>query len=292
MDKLQEIEFTGTFDRSSIKKVGLAIVALSISHIIATIASRITLHYIHKNTDASGNKRRIIIFSILGNAVYWIIMCITLLILPHFVGFETTAIVAVLGAVLFAIGLGLQGTLADLAAGVMLLTANTFRLNDYIEIPEINVVGTVKSFGILYTNIIDEDSGIIINVPNRKLYENAMYNYSSMQQNTVVLEFTISNKNKNIRAILETVKTRVQEIPGVLNKQNFTVTCNIAEISAMGTKIEVRLALSPEDYEVNGTRNKQTEIMTEIRAILESIDVVFVDLSSDKNQIVKQQVWS
>jgi hypothetical protein len=49
-----------------------------------------------------------------GNAVYWLTIIVAMFILPSFVGFETTALVA---------------------AGVMLLAANDFRLGDYIEIP-------------------------------------------------------------------------------------------------------------------------------------------------------------
>jgi small conductance mechanosensitive channel len=280
-----------SINRKTLLKAGMAIIVLGITHIVASIISRVVVHYASKNnakTSAEAQKRAIV-FSILGSAVYWTIMIIVLLILPHFIGVETTAIVAVLGSILFAIGLGLQGTLADLAAGVMLLGANTFRINDYIEIPDINVIGTVSSFGILYTKIVDEDTGIAVMVPNRKLYENPTFNHSSSKKHAVVIEIVVSNKNKHLSAILDTLRQRIQEFPGVLDIDGYKVTCNVSGISALGTTIEVRLALTPQDFQVQGTVSKQTQILTHIREQLDRMNVELVDFSMT-HPVVKEEI--
>jgi small conductance mechanosensitive channel len=63
-------------------------------------------------------------------------------------GMQTASLIAVLGAAGLAIGLALQGTLTNIAAGVMLLWLRPFRVGDYIEVPTNNISGTVKEIGL------------------------------------------------------------------------------------------------------------------------------------------------
>lgn len=157
---------------------------LIVAHICGIIIARVIKHVFEKRKTTED---KAIVYSIIEKSVYWTIMFVALFMLPSIIGFETAAIIAAFGSVLFAIGLGLQGTLADLATGIMLLGANTFKLNDYIEI-QINdktIIGRVKSFGILYTSVIDESSGVIITVPNRILYESPIKNHSTSEMHVV-----------------------------------------------------------------------------------------------------------
>ena len=61
-------------------------------------------------------------------------------------GFQTTSLLAALGAIGLAVGLALQGTLANIAAGIMLLWLRPFKVGDYISAGDSS--GTVKEFGL------------------------------------------------------------------------------------------------------------------------------------------------
>lgn len=256
--------FKSLMTLSIAKKILIALIILVVGHFFATIMSRIAVHVSSKaNTDS---KERAVAYSMVDRAVYWTIMLLILMILPTIVGVETTAIIALIGSILFAIGLGLQGTLGDIAAGVMLLAAGTFKLGDYIELADTSLKGTVGDFSILYTYIKDEDTGVTVIVPNKILYNGIIYNHSSVVKHVVLQTFFISNENTDVSQILATVIQNVQVFPGVFADP--PATCNVFEITPFGTGVEVRYALGISDYQVSGTKNVQSQIMTVIRDTL------------------------
>ena len=90
-------------------------------------------------------------------------------------GVETTSVLAVLGAAGLAIGLALQGTLANIAAGLMLLWLRPFGKGDYIEAGSIS--GTVREIGLFVTHL-DSYDGLYNFVPNSELWNTRLINYS------------------------------------------------------------------------------------------------------------------
>lgn len=90
-------------------------------------------------------------------------------------GVETTSVLAILGAAGLAIGLALQGTLANTAAGIMLLWLRPFKEGDFIETE--SVAGTVREVGLFATHI-DTYDGIYRFVPNASLWNTPVFNYT------------------------------------------------------------------------------------------------------------------
>lgn len=90
-------------------------------------------------------------------------------------GVETTSFVAVLGAAGLAIGLAFQGTLGNIAAGVMLLVFRPFRVGQFIEAA--GASGTVKMIS-LFTTDLDTPDNVRIIIPNGQLWGSAVKNYS------------------------------------------------------------------------------------------------------------------
>lgn len=110
-----------------------------------------------------------------GSAVrYGVIVFTVLAVLQQF-GIQTTSLLAVLGAAGLAIGLALQGTLSNVAAGVMLMIFRPFGIGDFIEAGD--VAGTVKGVG-LFTTQLDTIDGIYVIAPNSSLWGEAVKNYS------------------------------------------------------------------------------------------------------------------
>jgi len=90
-------------------------------------------------------------------------------------GIQTTSLVAVVGAASLAVGLALQGTLSNLAAGVMLLIFWPFRIGHKVQIG--GSVGTIKELSLFWTELVSDDRVQII-VPNGSVWGQPLRNFS------------------------------------------------------------------------------------------------------------------
>lgn len=113
--------------------------------------------------------------SFFGSITRYFILMITLLAVLSQFGIQTTSLVAVIGAASLAIGLALQGTLSNLAAGVMLLIFRPFRIGHHVLVAGAD--GTVKELTLFWTEIIDVNNVQII-VPNGSVWGQALRNFS------------------------------------------------------------------------------------------------------------------
>lgn len=103
------------------------------------------------------------------------IMVITMLAVLARFGVETTSVIAVLGAATLAIGLALQGTLSNVASGVMLLIFRPFGIGDAISVS--GVSGSVIEIG-LFTTTFRTFDGLAVMAPNSKIWGNEITNFS------------------------------------------------------------------------------------------------------------------
>ncbi len=104
------------------------------------------------------------------------------------IGVETTSVLAVLGAAGLAIGLALQGTLANIAAGLMLLWLRPFGKGDFIEAGSVS--GTVREIGLFVTHL-DSYDGLYNFVPNSQLWNTRLISYSRNSTRMTDLEVGI-----------------------------------------------------------------------------------------------------
>lgn len=107
-------------------------------------------------------------------ARYAILTVAVVFVLSRF-GIQTTSLVALLGAAGLAIGLALQGTLSNLAAGVMLLGFRPFKIGDFVDVGGHS--GTVKAITLFTTEIATSDN-VQITIPNGDIWTSAIKNYS------------------------------------------------------------------------------------------------------------------
>lgn len=131
------------------------------------------------------------------------IIIVTLLAVLGQFGVETTSIVAVLGAAGLAVGLALQGTLSNVAAGAMLLVLRPFKVGDAVEIG--GTLGVVDSIGLFITEMHTFDN-IGVSMPNSKVWGNEIKNLTRFNTRRVNLEFGIGysdDMDKAIRLIKE-----------------------------------------------------------------------------------------
>src|SRR5262249_28629201 len=114
----------------------------------------------------------------------------TLVLLLQVVGIQATSLVAVIGASSLAIGLALQGTLSNMAAGVMLLLFRPFRIGDSIDVA--GKSGSVRNLNLFFTELAASDRVPVL-IPNGQVWGQALTNHSVYESGTrqVALKFNV-----------------------------------------------------------------------------------------------------
>lgn len=126
---------------------------------------------------------------LLGQLARYAILILTLVIVLSQFGVDTTSMLAVLGAAGLAIALALQGTLSNMAAGIMMIWLRPFNVGEYIDAE--GIAGTVVEIGLFGTRLRTYD-GIFVFAPNSKLWEAKVTNYTRERTRMVETKVGIS----------------------------------------------------------------------------------------------------
>ena len=193
---LDQLHYLWTFLATSSVQYGikalLAFVILMLGWWFSTkLSSAFERLLIRSNVDAT-------LRPVLRSVLLWMIRLITVIAVLGQFGVQTASIIAVLGAASLAIGLALQGTLQNIAAGMMLLFLRPFQVGEYIETSSIE--GTVDEIGLFATKLTKAD-GLCLFVPNNQLWNSAVINYSRHDQRRMDLPIGIDYKNDPAIAI-------------------------------------------------------------------------------------------
>ena len=129
---------------------------------------------------------------LLSSLVRYSILIVVVVAVLGQLGIQTTSILAALGAAGLAIGLAMQGTLSNIAAGLMLLWLRPFRVGDNIDTG--SVAGTVKEVGLFATEMHSFD-GIFLFVPNSELWNKRIINYSRLPTRRLDLAFKVAHED-------------------------------------------------------------------------------------------------
>ena len=115
------------------------------------------------------------LFTFFGNLARYAVLVLALVVVMNTFGVQTTSLVAAIGAAGLAIGLALQGTLSNLAAGVMIILFRPIKLGDFVSVS--GVSGTVKDISLNTTELATVDNVQVI-VPNAQVWGSVITNYS------------------------------------------------------------------------------------------------------------------
>ena len=141
-----------------------------------------------------------------ASIVRWALIAIVLIAVLDRFGVQTTQIVAVLGAATLAIGLALQGTLSNVAAGVMLVLFRPYRLGDFVEVG--GQRGVVRDVNIFTTELATPDNVKIV-LPNGQCWGAPIQNFTALPTRRLDLEFGVGydvDLNRAIAVIEATVR--------------------------------------------------------------------------------------
>jgi len=115
------------------------------------------------------------LFNFLGNILRYLIIAFAVMFVLNTFGVQTTSVVAIIGAASLAIGLALQGTLSNVAAGVMIIIFRPVKLGDFVEIND--KMGTIKDITLNFVELAS-GSNLQIFIPNSEVWGNTITNYS------------------------------------------------------------------------------------------------------------------
>jgi small conductance mechanosensitive channel len=197
MEQLQQIlDTTWGLVLTNYKPVLAAIIILVFGRVFAGWARRIT----RKALERGDVDQTLVPF--VAKLIYYAILAVVVVAALHRLGVATTSVVAIFGAAGLAVGLALQGTLANFASGVMLLIFRPINIGDYVDVG--GTAGTVMEIGIFATTLRSPDN-IKITVPNSQVYGTTITNYNGYETRRVDMVMGISYDD-NIQTAMDTIQ--------------------------------------------------------------------------------------
>lgn len=174
---------------------------------------------------ASGAARRIIgrtrafrqdptVPNFAAQVVRVVVMIIGLIAVLQRLGVQTTSIIAVLGAASLAVGLALQGTLSNVAAGVMLLVLRPYRVGDSVDIA--GAGGAVSKLSLFTTELINGNNHKLV-IPNSKVLNDVVINLTGQSTRRIELKFTVGY-GSNLKQTGELLASVASSHPKVLKE--------------------------------------------------------------------------
>jgi len=177
-----------------------------------------------------------------GNIAYAVFMVVVVLAALNQLGIQTTSFIAILGAAGLAVGLALQGSLANFAAGVMMIVFHPFKVGDFIEAA--GTAGVVEEINIFTTRLRTGDNKTMF-IPNGNIMGGNIVNFSAKPTRRIDMVFGIGygedlKKAKEVLADILAHDERVLADPAPL--------IAVAELADSSVNFAVRPWVNTSDY--------------------------------------------
>ncbi len=189
-------------------------------------------------------KRKVdaMLVSFISSLTYIVIMAFVIVAALDKVGIQTTSFIAILGAAGLAVGLALQGSLANFASGVLMLIFKPFKCGDFIDAA--GVTGVVEAITIFTTEMKTPDNKKII-VPNAKIMEGNIINYSAKEIRRVDMVVGVSYNDDldKVKRVLEDILSSDERI---LDDPAYTI--GVSELADSSINFVVRPWVKSADY--------------------------------------------
>ena len=184
----------------------------------------------------------VMLINFISTMVYYALLAFVIIAALNRLGIQTASIIAVVGAAGLAIGLALQGSLSNFAAGVLMIFFRPFNTGDFIEGG--GTMGTVREITLFTTTLLTPDNKVII-IPNAKLNGDNITNFNVLGQRRMDLVFGVSydadtDKVKQIMAEEIQKESRFLQEP--------TPTIGLLELADSSVNFAVRPWVKADDY--------------------------------------------
>ncbi|WP_268579681.1 small-conductance mechanosensitive channel MscS [Escherichia coli] len=251
--------------------LAIIIVGLIIARMISNAVNRLM---ISRKIDAT-------VADFLSALVRYGIIAFTLIAALGRVGVQTASVIAVLGAAGLAVGLALQGSLSNLAAGVLLVMFRPFRAGEYVDLG--GVAGTVLSVQIFSTTMRTADGKIIV-IPNGKIIAGNIINFSRepVRRNEFIIGVAYDSDIDQVKQILTNI---IQSEDRILKDREMTVRLN--ELGASSINFVVRVWSNSGDLQ-----NVYWDVLERIKREFDAAGISFpypqmdVNFGNDSNLLI------
>jgi small conductance mechanosensitive channel len=224
-----------------VTEYGLDVIGAIAILIIGWIASKWAHGAVSKALNRSDKVDAMLTGFFASLAKYLVLIFTGLMVLSQF-GVQTASLIAVLGAAGLAIGLALQGTLSNVAAGVMILIFRPFKIGDYVEVA--GQAGTVKAVTLFISELSTPDNVQII-VPNSQVWGSSVVNYSFHDTRRVDLALGISYED-NIEMAVAAINQTIGADDRVLKDPEPMVA--VSELADSSVNFVIRVWCDAADY--------------------------------------------
>jgi len=219
---------------------GMSTIAALLIVLIGRILARFLSRTVEKILLKSKVEQTLAVF--VKHITYVALMAFVILAALGKLGVQTTSFIAVLGAAGLAVGLALQGSLSNFAAGVMLILFKPFKVGDYIDAG--GATGTVEEIQIFNTIVTTPDNKRVI-IPNSKITGDNITNFTAVEKRRVDLVFGISYDD-DMRVAKTVLLDLVKSDERVLTDPEPVVA--VSELADSSVNLVCRPWVKPEDY--------------------------------------------
>ena len=188
-----------------------------------------------------------LLISFLKSLIKTVMYIILAFILIGIIGIKATSLVTILGTAGVAVGLALQGSLANLASGILILFFKQVSKGDFVSSLDKNIEGTVQSIHILYT-IIQQPNGPLIIVPNSQIANASIINYSRNPYRRLDLIYSASY-DVPVDKVISVLHEVIENEPRIIkNNSDLPVTISLNKQNASSLDYVFRAWVRKEDY--------------------------------------------
>jgi small conductance mechanosensitive channel len=188
------------------------------------------------------SKMDVTLSSFFGNVTYFALLVFVVIAAINNLGVNTTALVALLGAAGLAVGLALQGSLANFGAGVLLIIFKPFKVGDVIDAS--GALGTVEAITMFTTNLKTPDNKAVI-IPNGNIVGGNIINYTAKEVRRIDLVFGVSYTD-DLRAVRRELEALIAEDERILKDPEPFV--GVTELADSSVNFLIRPWVRTADY--------------------------------------------
>ena len=219
---------------------GMRVIAAIVIFIVGRWVAKGVAKLLRRVMTKSGTDETLVKF--VGNMVYIALLAFVIIAALNQLGIQTASFIAVLGAAGLAIGLALQGSLGNFAAGVLMIIFKPFKVGDFIE--GAGTAGVVEEIQIFTTQLKTPDNKTII-VPNAKMTGDNITNYTVKGTRRVDFVFGIGYED-DIDKARGIIKEIIEGDERVLKDQDPLIV--VSELADSSVNFTVRAWTSADDY--------------------------------------------
>ena len=217
------------------------IVVAIVIFVIGYVVAKAVRTFIRKRFDKS-KKLDVTLKPITSSLAFYAILVLSAIAASGRLGIEITSLIALVGAAGLAVGLALQGTLQNVAAGFMILILRPFKAGDYIEGG--GTAGTVEAIE-LFSTTLKTAQGLYVYVPSSQLFNTCITNYTRNGIRRNEINFGISYSD-DIGKAITTLKKLANSDSRVLADQEVVVY--VTDLADSSVNLQLRCWTSVDDY--------------------------------------------